>query len=310
MTREPQADVGSVAARRAALVRRNWQRFGVDDERGALNLLESSEVVSAARFVRRGEVFPLAREIGRSTPTPPIRPAPAHFMHRDGGDYPPLRGVPPRTQFSDDSILLALHTATHIDALAHVWYGDEIFNGFAKETVTSRGAGRCGVEKLGPIVGRGVLLDVATLLGMESLPEERQVTVEDLERCLDVQNVTVQRGDIVLIRTGWWSAYAGLPHPTFEREPGPNLDAACWLAERDVAVVGADNFAFEALPSGVEGSVFPVHELLLCDCGIPILEGLALDDLARQQVYEFMFVAAPLPIVGGTASPLNPLAII
>lgn len=310
MTRETRADVGSVAAKRAGLVRRNWQRWGADDERGALNLLESSDVASAARLVRRGEVFPLAREIGRSTPTPAIRPAPAHFMHRDGGDYSRARNAPPRAQFSDDSILLALHTATHIDALAHVWYGDEIFNGFAKETVTSRGAGRCGVEKLGPFAGRGVLLDVAASLGIESLPEERQVTPEDLERCLDVQGVSVRRADIVLIRTGWWSAYAGRQHPAFEREPGPNLDAACWLAERDVAVVGADNFAFEALPSEVDGSVFPVHELLLCDCGIPILEGLALDDLARQRIYEFMFVAAPLPIVGGTASPVNPVAII
>lgn len=301
---------GSAGERRARLARRNWGRWGSGDERGSPNLNGPAEIAAASRLVRRGEVLSLAHPIDRASPTPPIRPAPAHFMHRDGGDYAGRRDRPPRSQYSDDSILLALHTATHVDALAHVWYGNEIFNGFARETVTSSGARRCGVENLGPIVGRGVLLDVAAAAGSESLPDERQVTADDLERCAAVEGVGVGRADIVLIRTGWWSARAGIAGQTFEREPGPNLAAACWLAERDVAVVGTDNFAFEALPSLVDGATFPAHELLLCDCGTPILEGLALDELARRRIYEFLFVAAPLPLVGGTASPLNPLAIL
>lgn len=294
---------------RARLARHNWGRWGDADERGTLNLVGPAEVAAASSLVRRGEVLSLAHPLDRATPTPSIRPAPVHFMHRDGGDYAQKRDRPPRSQFSDDSILFALHTGTHVDALAHVWYGSELYNGFARETITSSGARRCGVEKLGPIVGRGVLLDLASG-GGGALPDERQVSGNDLERCAAAQGVAVGAGDIVLIRTGWWVARAGIAGQTFEREPGPNLDAGCWLAERDVAAVGADNFAFEALPSLVEGAIFPVHELLLCDCGTPILEGLALDELARRRIYEFLFVAAPLRLAGGTASPLNPLAIV
>lgn len=302
-------DIQAAITRKQELARRNWGRWGGDDERGTLNLLGPAEVMAAARLIRLGEALPLGHELDRKTPTPPRRPAPAHFMHRDGGDYLRAGGPPPRAQFSDDSMLLALHTATHVDALAHVWHGEQLYNGFSRETVTSTGAHRCGAETLGPIVGRGVLLDVASAHGIDVLPIDHAVSVDDLERCLELAELQLRPADVVLIRTGWWSAYAS-SESTFANEPGPDLVTACWLAEQDVAAVGADNFALEVLPSGFDEFVFPVHELLLRDCGMPIFEGLELDDLAQRSIYEFMFVAAPLPIVGGTASPLNPVALI
>jgi kynurenine formamidase len=225
-------------------------------------------------------------------------------MNRHAGDYL-RRTSAPRAQFADDSISLAVHAGTHVDALAHLWYGEELYNGFPRESVTPEGARHCGAERLGPLVGRGVLLDFAEEGPLE---EDRAITGAELEQRAEAQGVEVGAGDVVLLRTGWWTAHAGRPGQTFEREPGPDLDAGCWLAERDVAVVGADNFAFEAMPNGLH-SVFAVHELLLRDCGIPILEGLALDDLANERVYEFLFVAAPLQLVGATGSPVNPLAI-
>jgi len=302
-------EIPDAITRKQELARRNWGRWGGDDERGTLNLLGPAEVKAAAGLVRLGETLPLAQELDRKTPTSPRRPAPAHFMHRDGGDYLRAGDPPPRAQFSDDSMLLALHTATHVDALAHVWHGEELYNGFSRETVTSTGAHRCGAETLGPIVGRGILLDVPAALGVDVLPVDHAVRVEELERCLELAKLELHPADIVLIRTGWWSACAA-SESTFACEPGPDLDTACWLADQDVAAVGADNFAFELLPSGFDDFVFPVHELLLRDCGMPIFEGLALDDLAQRGIYEFMFVAAPLPIVGGTASPLNPVALV
>ena len=120
----------------------------------------------------------------------------------------------------------------------------------------------------------------------------------------------MQRGDAVLIRTGWLEQQAGLPPRAvdFNIEPGIDVEAALWLAESGVVLVGADNFAIEAMPFP-DGKVFPVHQRLIRDYGIPLLEGVVLAELAVLDLAEFMFVAAALPIVGGTGSPLTPLAI-
>jgi kynurenine formamidase len=224
-------------------------------------------------------------------------------MDRDGGD-----GSTAGVEFADDTVLLATHTGTHVDSLAHLWYDQKLYNGFSKESVRSSGARHCGIDKLGPIVGRGVLLDLAGVAGISALDDGFEVTAEHFERCLAEHKLELRDGDVVVLRTGWWSARAAAPGQQFASEPGPGVEAACWLAERQVAAVGADNFAFEVMPSGAE-RLFPVHELLLRDCGVPIIEGLALDELAAAGVFEFLFVACPLPIVGGTASPLNPIAI-
>jgi kynurenine formamidase len=286
--------------------RRQWGRWGAEDERGAPNLLTADRVLAAAALVRRGEVLSLAVPLERGTPLPAHRPSPAHFMARDGGDYPSGGDGPGRSRFSDDTMLVALHTGTHVDALAHVWYGDELYNGFPQSSIRSgSGAARCGIDKLGPLVGRGVLLDVAA---GAALPDDARITAADLDRCARCHRVELREGDIVLVRTGWWSTHAHAPTQRFRAEPGPDLDGARWLAANGAAVVGADNFAFEALGGGDRS--FPVHELLLRDRGIPIVEGLALDELARRAVYEFLFMLAPLPITGGTASPANPLAVI
>lgn len=291
------------------MAKRNWTRWGTDDERGAVNLLTPELVVAATSLVTRGRIISLAQPLDTRTPTPGRRCPPAHFMTSVAGDFTdPERTL--RAQFSDDTILLATHTGTHIDALAHVWYGDELYNGFPKSSIRSgSGARRCGIDKLGPIVGRGVLIDLVSVAAAHSLAEDAAIGPDDLERCLDRQGVTVQEGDIVLLRTGWWAEHAASAGQDFSREPGPDVNAAHWLAERDVAAVGADNFAFEVLPSS-QDSVFPVHEFLLRDCGVPIMEGLALDSLARERVYEFLCIVAPLPITAGTASPVNPIAVL
>jgi kynurenine formamidase len=289
--------------------KRNWSRWGADDERGAVNLLAPEQVLAACSLVQQGRVLPLARPIDSRTPTPHRRNPPAHFMTAVAGDYTDAARSA-RLQFSDDAYLLATHTGTHIDALAHVWYGDELYNGFSKGSIrSSKGATRCGIDKLGPIAGRGVLIDLVEVAGTDALQEDASLGANELERCLDRHGVALRPGDIVFLRTGWWSRHASSPGQDFSREPGPNLEAARWLADRDVAVVGADNFAFEALPSG-EASIFPVHELLLRDCGISIIEGLALDALAQERVHEFLCVIAPLPLTAATASPVNPIAII
>jgi kynurenine formamidase len=288
-----------------AMERRNWGRWGPDDERGATNLLTGERILDAAKLIRYGETISLAQPISWNTPLTRHRPAPVHFMASDGGDY--AQGD--RTlssRVSDDSVFLATHTGTHIDALAHVWYGDQIFNGFSQYSTSSRsGAARCGVEKLGPLVGRGVLLDFAQ---ENPLQDDSQIGPKEFEACLSRQGTELREGDMILLRTGWWSSRAHSPDQTFSSEPGPDVEGGRWLANQSPACVGSDNFAFEMLPN--DNASFPVHELLLRDCGIPIIEGLALDELARRGVYEFLLVVTPLPLCGATASPINPVAIL
>lgn len=290
------------------LRRRNWGRWGADDERGALNLITPNRILKASGLVRQGVAVSLGRPLAPDMPTPPQRLAPAHFMTSDGGDFPSRDGRPYRIQFGDDVVLMSTHTGSHVDALSHLWYDGELYNGFPQEVVRSQGgARRCGVDKLGPIVARGVLADIAGCQDVRSLPDDYRITGEVLESCLEREGTELTAGDVLLIRTGWWDERAAAGD--FTREPGVDVDGAAWLVEREIAAVGADNFAFEALPAG-NGSMFPVHELLLCDCGVPILEGLALDQLAAARVSAFLFVVAPLAFEGATASPVNPVAIL
>lgn len=289
---------------------RNWGRWGADDERGAGNLLTPERVAAAAGLVGRGDVYPLALPIGaRTTPVPPNRPGPQHYMTRDGGDF--AAGLRRKGGFetTDGVVMMGEHVGTHIDALAHVSDEGQMFNGHALSEVRSNGAARCGIERLTSLVGRGVLLDVCALKETDRLAPDYVVTDDDLEACAARQSVAVEPGAIVLVRTGWLSTFAHEGAAAFFRtEPGIGMAAAGWLAARDVAAVGADNYGIEVVPTE-DGRPGPVHRALVRDCGIYLMEMLVLDDLAAAGVSEFLFVAAPLPIKGGVGSPINPLAI-
>lgn len=277
----------------------NWGRWGSDDERGAANLLGPKQVCDAAGLVRDGRVIPLGQPLSRHTPTPAHRHPPAHFMDRDGGDSPPgaLFG------YADDTLLMAAHSGTHLDSLAHVWSEDQLYNGFPASAVTSRGVRHCGIDQLGPLVGRGVLLDVAAALG--DLPAGREITRDELAETADRAGVTLAPGDLVLLRTRWWPR-AGETPDYFDGEPGPGPEAAAWLADADIALVGADNYALEVQPA----DRFPAHRILLRDHGITILEGLDLEALAATGRTTFLLVVAPLRLLGASGSPVNPVAVL
>src|SRR5262249_10608491 len=155
------------------------------------------------------------------------------------------------------------------------------------------------------IAARGVLLDIVASRG-GALADGAAIGVDDLIAASAAIGDEPGRGDVVLIRTGWTERETA---GSFDTEPGLDLPAALWLAEREVAAVGADNFAVEVLPFAA-GTVFPVHQRLIRDFGIPLLEGLMLKDLAASGRHRFLFVANPLPIVGGTGSPISPVAIL
>jgi kynurenine formamidase len=285
-----------------------WGRWGEDDERGALNWIDDETVRGAASLVTRGRVFSLAQPISTRMAIPPARPRLSHFMARDGGDYAGGARRSGGFAFADDSVLLPLHLGTHIDALCHAWCGKLLYNGVSETQIRSAGAARLGVEKMPPIVSRGVLLDFVALSG-GPMPDGETITSDMVKRACERTGATISRGDVVLLRTGWLESRSPTNKPDFDREPGLGVEAALMLAEAGASVVGADNYAVEVLPFP-EGTVFPVHQRLIRDYGIALLEGLVLEPLAEAGATKFLFMAAALPIVGGTGSPLTPVAVL
>ncbi|MGH3383881.1 MAG: cyclase family protein [Nocardioidaceae bacterium] len=288
--------------------REAWGRWGSDDEVGALNQVGPEQRLAAVSMVSEGRVVSLAQPLGRSTPVPQHRLGVGHFMDRDGGDYAAGARRPGGFQFAEDTLMMPTHSGTHIDALCHVWYDDLLYNGHSASTVRSTtGAARCGVDTLPPIVTRGVLLDVVGD-GTPLEAGERIDAARLAEACAQA-DATVGPGDVVLIRTGWSERDHDSDDAYFAGEPGIDLSGALFLAEGGAAVIGADNYAVESIPFQ-DGEVFPVHQRLVRDFGIPLLEGLSLQELALSGRSTFLFCAAALPLRGATGSPLHPMAVL
>jgi kynurenine formamidase len=302
----------------------NWGRWGADDERGTLNLLTPETVVAAARCVREGRVVSLAMPIrGATSSAAPTtvphlrgRPLPQHFMSVDGGDYAAgARAVGAGLKMADDALVVTPHgTTTHMDALCHMWSGDELYNGHPAGRVRSYGAQRCGIDKAGPVVARGVLFDVARLRGVPHLAAHDRIGPDDLQGCLDATGVDLRPGDVAVIRTGWpltWEEQG--PDAYCSGQPGLDADGGRWLAGRDVSVVAADNAAIGGLNDrqlADEGPDDDLHLILLWRHGVHLAEMLWLEELAAARPADFLFVAAPLRIEGGTASPITPIAVL
>ena len=291
--------------------RRNWKKWGEFDELGSANLIDKSQVVKACSLVREGRIFSLALPIQQTdVPVLPGRAPPQHFMRRSGSDY--ASGVTREGNFQsvDDVIFLSTHGTTHIDALSHV--GDEglLFNGFPISSVRSNGADKMAINNLKSLFGRGLLLDILLSRGNQPLEHDQVIMPSDLERCSAEQGTPIQPGTIVLIRTGWIQTFRNKgSEQFFKSEPGIGLEAAKWLADREIVALGMDNWGIEVIPTEIEMPA-PVHRFLLRDCGIYLMELFDLEELSNAKVHEFLFVAAPLQIKRGVGSPLNPLAII
>jgi kynurenine formamidase len=288
-----------------------WGRWGEADQRGALNYLTPERVRAAAGLVRSGETIslslPLNTTVGVDNPAPVD-----HHMTMLGDD-----AESGTLGFAKDYIGADYHNPshTHIDAFCHVSLEGRLYNGKPSSSITANGAAEDAIDVLkNGLVGRGVLLDVPRIRGIAWLEPGEHVFTDDLEAAERNQGVTVTEGDILLVRTGhtrrqldrgpWVSdaAKAGL-HPT----------VAPFLAERRVAALGSDGNN-DTAPSAIESIGFPIHALALNGMGIHLLDYLQLEDLAaacgREGRWEFMFAASPLRLVGGTGSPLNPIAIL
>ena len=291
----------------------NWGRWGGEDERGTLNLLTPERVAAAATLVRAGKLFDLGIPFDFDGPQDGrIRPNPIRTMKETGS----TQHYPGAFRYADDYVFMALQAASQWDALAHVFYDGRLYNGFPSSEITVHGAHRCAVDRLSPgVVGRGVLVDVARLKGVQWLQAGEAILPDDLDAAAAAQGVAVQAGDVLLIRTGWRRMFVERRDPSAFKagEPGLSVSCAEWLHRHDVAAVASDNFAVEVIPGEYEDEHLPLHMILLRDMGMPLGEMLDFEELASDcasdGVFEFLFCAPPIKFTRGVGSPINPLAL-
>jgi kynurenine formamidase len=216
-----------------------------------------------------------------------------------------------QANYHDDIISGELtQIGTQFDGLGHLGIGELFYNGNKKsDFVTPDGFKKLGVENVGPIVTRGVLIDVAKYKGVPRLSSPYAISVADLTGALQREKVEIHSGDVVLIHTGWGSLWMK-DNATFNaNSPGIGVPAGEWLASKEVVVVGSDNWGVEAFPNPDPNLTAPVHQLMLAKNGIYLHENLATEELARDNVYEFVYMFSPLRLKGATGSPGNPIAI-
>ena len=291
---------------------RNWGRWGEEDERGTVNLITPERLVVAAGLVKSGKIFDLGIPFDDKGPQPGGgRINPVRLMSEVGDE----QMFPGGFKYADDYIFMPLQGASQWDALAHVYYDDQLYNGFPASGLTVKGASRNSIDKQAKgIAGRGVLLDIAALKGVEWLELGTVITPDDLDAAAARQGVTVGAGDILLFRTGWRRKFLREADPTAFMAGEPGLGQACcdWLHDREVAAVCSDNWAIEVLPGEDPETVFNVHMILIRDMGMTLGEILDFEELAADcaadGVWEFLFVAPPLKVTRGVGSPINPLA--
>jgi kynurenine formamidase len=255
-------------------------------------------------LVEKAKVYDLAQPYYVGMPHHPVHPPFLFGLNKKHGEYV----APGGGSSASEALGLGGHVGTHIDALCHFSKDGKLHGGHTAAEVQSYSAGlsTLSIDTVTPILRRGVLLDIAGHQGADALPADFMISPDHLETVARAQGVEIRRGDVVLLRTGWaryWDDAARFIAQV--RGPGPGEAAARWLSARAIFAAGSDTVAFEFVPA----HPMPVHVHLLVESGIHIIECLNLEQLAAERVYEFLFVAAPLKIRGGTGSPIRALAV-
>lgn len=280
-------------------------KWGANDQRGSGNHMKPETVLRAARLIKTGEVFELGRVLSETMPLSPGRRF--EIMTKRTRNDPGRN----RRQSNEELIVAEIgQVGTQFDMFSHQMINGSMYNCAKIDDVATRtGFSKMGVEQVGALVTRGVLIDVAALKKVPVLPETYEITPQDLQQALAEQKLTLQPGDAVLIHTGWGTLW-GRDNARYQRSsPGLGTAAAEWLAKQDPMLVGADNTAVEISPNPDKDLAGPGHQIFLVVNGIHLLENLRLDELAARRAHEFAVIIEPLKIQGGTGSTVAPIAI-
>jgi len=280
-------------------------RWGAADQRGAANRLTPAKVLEAKALITKGNVYQLGHVYEPGMPMYGTR----HYSLR----IPQAFKMPGRNEavYHDEIVGGELgQIGAQFDGLGHLGIGELFYNGNRRsEFAQAEGLTKLGVENVGPIVTRGVLIDVAKFKGVDQLPERYEITPADLKGALQRESMQIHSGDVVLIHTGWGSLWMKDNKRFGDSEPGIGVAAGQMLVDAEVVVVGADTWGVEIMPNPDSGLSAPVHQLFLARNGIYLHENLITSELARDNVYEFMYTFTPLLLKGATGSPGSPVAI-
>jgi len=280
-------------------------KWGPGDERGSMNHQKSAAVLAATRLIRTGEVIELGHVLSATMPSVGTRRFDV-FLKRTF-----MNTAPNRRGSNEELVVTELgQVGTQFDGFAHQTIGNSVYNCFQVEDIATRtGFTKLGMEKVGTVFTRGVLIDVAALKAVEMLGESYEITASDLQQALTRQDVSLHPGDAVIIHTGWGRLWEKENARYLNSAPGIGVAAAEWLARQDPLLIGGDNGPVEVVPNPDPQANQPVHQILLVQYGIHLLENLKLDELVAKRVYEFAFLMQPLKIKGGTGSTVAPVAI-
>ena len=280
-------------------------KWGRNDQRGSGNHMKPETVLRAARLIKTGEVFELGQVLKEGMPLPAGRRF--EIVTKRTRNDP---GTNRRSSNEELVVAEIGQVGTQFDTFSHQMIAGSMYNCITlDEAATRTGFTKLGVEQVGALVTRGVLIDVAALKGVAVLPDSYEITPQDLQAALAAQKLTLQPGDAVLVHTGWGTWWSKDAVKYQASSPGLGVSAAEWLANQDPMLVGADNGGVEVAPNPDKSLAGPGHQIFLVVNGIHLLENLKLDELAARKVHEFALFVEPLKIQGGTGSTVAPIAI-
>lgn len=280
-------------------------RWGADDQRGAANLMQPDVIVQAARLIRAGEIIELGHPLHANTPVYGSRIYSQQIKQSRSG-----LGSNNRTSNEEIVTTELGQIGTQLDGFTHQSIGNDFYNCVPMdEVITRTGFTQLGVEHAGGMFTRGVLLDVAGLHGVEMLGDEYEITAQDLRDTLERQKLSLTSGDAVIINTGFGNLWEVDNERYYATQPGLGIEAAEWLADQDVMIIGSDSCCIEVNPNPDPLLSSPVHQILIAIHGIYLIESMKIDELVDRNIYEFAFSVQPLKLRGATGSSVAPIAI-
>lgn len=291
-------------------------KYGAGDEIRSLNEIAPEKIVKASRLVKRGKVYDLGRVIDENIPRFPGRywhqtlVSSAHMINARRAGYGGTGWGKNQINWITEIVTGTYQLGTQLDGLNHLQIGNRFYNGFTTgEIIEDWGTSKLGMETVPPVVTRGVLMDLTRKGNGERLEPGQVVTVQMIESFLSENHLAIGKGDALLFHTGWGSLW-NKPEEFIKGEPAPGLEAARWIVGKSIAVTGCDTWSFGPVPGEDPGRPFEVPQMLNVKHGVFILENLKTEALARDRVYEFLFVLTHAKTKGSTASQVSPAAIV
>ncbi|WP_434031160.1 cyclase family protein [[Pseudomonas] boreopolis] len=283
-------------------------RYGADDQIGAANLLTPEVVKQAVGLVKTGKTYPLAVPVDKHLPA--FRHRSFRLYNIQPGEQAGKTSGPNKFSFNDELVNGWTGVGTQLNGIGHIGIDNVYYNGNkAADFVTVEGVTRLGIEKVPPIVTRGVVLDMTAHYGKAIVPGGTEFTVADIQAVLKRQGIALRKGDVVLFNTGWLELIGKDNRQFLEVEPGIGMEAAQWLADQGIVAFGGDTWASEVYPNPHGDEEFPVNQFMLAKRGIYNLELIDSRALVRDQAWEFLFVLGQPLYVGSTQVNINPVAI-